>query len=59
MTGAEVFLFGLFELVGVETDPTAFIEDLVDFAGPFGPFKIMDDHMSLVPEKTLATLGMG
>ncbi len=53
MAGAIAFRLGLRQRIGLETYPPAFVEDLVDFAGGFGVFKIMDDHVIIVPQIAL------
>ena len=53
MAGTIAFRLGLRQRVWLEPDPPAFVENLVDLAGGFGVFKIMDDHVIIVPQIAL------
>lgn len=53
MAWAISFRLSLRQRVRLETNPPAFVEDLVDLAGGFGVFKIMDDHVIIVPQIAL------
>ena len=58
MAGTESLLLGLFEFVGIEPDPPAFIEYLIDLTSASGPLQIVNDHVPLVTQITLPSLGL-
>lgn len=58
VAGTKALLFRLFQFVGLETNPPALIDDLIDLAGALRALQIVNDHVPLVAEISLTTFRM-
>ncbi len=58
MTGAEVLRLRLFQLIRIEAHSATFIEYLIDLTSASGPLQVVNDHVSLVSQEALSSLGL-
>ncbi len=57
-TGAKLLPLRLFQCVGIESNPSALIEDFINFACAASTFEVMNDSVHIIAQKPLPASGL-